>query len=177
MVTFGLSFMYSAMTSRGTTPWFAPTYTKKESFTGPSAPAGFPPVAAPPLGAGPAGPHAARNASADTDEMPSAAERSRNRPRPGPRHPARDDNRVVDSQPTTASKMPRMRFTVVGAGAIGGITGAHLIAAGHDVTFVDTDREHIAAIRGRGFTLEGVSSLMMRPEAAINPAELRAPHV
>jgi len=71
--------------------------------------------------------------------------------------------------------MPRMRFTVVGAGAIGGITGAHLIAAGHDVTFVDTDREHIAAIRERGFTLEGVSSLMMRPKAAIHPAELRPP--
>src|SRR2546426_686564 len=213
MVTFGLSFMYSAMTSRGTTPWFAPTYTKKESFTGPSAPAGFPPLAAPPLGAGPAGPHAAKNASAVTDEMPSAAERPRNRrrvrprrysvaslsssfteipplragavvdlsadllrarPRPGPRHPARDDNRVVDSQPTTASKMPRMRFTVVGAGAIGGITGTHLIAAGHDVTFVDTDQEHIAAIRERGLTLEGVSSLTVRPKAAIHPAELRA---
>src|SRR5207302_1152927 len=29
-----------------------------------------------------------------------------------------------------------MRFTIVGAGAIGGITGAHLIRAGHEVTFV-----------------------------------------
>src|SRR5438034_2874614 len=85
MVTYALSLMYSALTSRGTPPWFAPTYTKKESFTGPSAPAGFPPLAAPPLGAGPAGPHAAKNASADTDEMPSAAERSRNRRRVRPR--------------------------------------------------------------------------------------------
>src|SRR5207253_8750696 len=50
-----------------------------------------------------------------------------------------------------------------------------LIAAGHDVTFVDTDREHIAAIRERGFTLEAVSSLMVRPKAAIHPAELPAP--
>ena len=40
-----------------------------------------------------------------------------------------------------------MRFTIVGAGAIGGITGAHLIRSGHDVTFVDTAEDHVLAIR------------------------------
>lgn len=68
-----------------------------------------------------------------------------------------------------------MRFTIVGAGAIGGITGAHLIRAGHDVTWVDTVDEHLAAIRERGLTIEGISTLTARPAAAIRPSELRAP--
>ncbi|HKY51552.1 MAG TPA: 2-dehydropantoate 2-reductase [Candidatus Limnocylindria bacterium] len=68
-----------------------------------------------------------------------------------------------------------MRFTIVGAGAIGGITGAHLIQAGHDVTLVDTVEDHLAAIRERGLTVEGVSELTVRPRAAVHPRELRAP--
>src|SRR5439155_26886443 len=76
IVTFGFAFVYSAMTSRGTTPWFAPTYTKNVSFTGPSAPAGLPPDVGPPTGDPP--PHAARNDSAAVVEIPSAADRCRN---------------------------------------------------------------------------------------------------
>ena len=38
---------------------------------------------------------------------------------------------------------------VWGAGAIGGTIGAHLVRAGEDVTFVDRDRDHVAAIAGR----------------------------
>jgi 2-dehydropantoate 2-reductase len=68
-----------------------------------------------------------------------------------------------------------MRFTIVGAGAIGGITGAHLVRAGHDVTFVETAEEHLAAIRERGLTLEGLSDFTVRPAAVVRPAELRAP--
>ncbi len=68
-----------------------------------------------------------------------------------------------------------MRFTIVGAGAIGGITGAHLIRAGHDVTWVDTVDEHLSAIRERGLALEGLSTFTARPAAAIYPSELRAP--
>ena len=68
-----------------------------------------------------------------------------------------------------------MRFTIVGAGAIGGITGAHLIKAGHDVTFVDVAEEHLAAIREHGMHLEGVSNLTVRPNAAVRPSELRSP--
>ncbi|MDQ2914475.1 MAG: 2-dehydropantoate 2-reductase [Chloroflexota bacterium] len=68
-----------------------------------------------------------------------------------------------------------MQFTIVGAGAIGGITGAHLIRAGHDVTFVDTVDEHLAAIRERGLTLEGQSAFTARPRAALRPSELRPP--
>lgn len=68
-----------------------------------------------------------------------------------------------------------MRFTIIGAGAIGGITGGHLIRAGHDVTFVDSAEDHLAAIRETGLTLEGLSEFTVRPRAALRPAELRAP--
>lgn len=68
-----------------------------------------------------------------------------------------------------------MKFTIIGAGAIGGITGAHLARSGHDVTFVDRVDEHLAAIRERGLTLEGRSSFTARVTAAIRPEELRAP--
>ncbi len=68
-----------------------------------------------------------------------------------------------------------MRFTIIGAGAIGGITGAHLIRTGHEVTWVDTVADHLAAIRENGLTLEGVSTVTARPARAITPAELRPP--
>jgi len=68
-----------------------------------------------------------------------------------------------------------VRFTIVGAGAIGGITGAHLIQAGHDVTLVDTVEEHLAAIRGHGLMVEGISSITARPRAAVRPEEIRSP--
>ncbi|TMC73893.1 MAG: ketopantoate reductase family protein [Chloroflexi bacterium] len=68
-----------------------------------------------------------------------------------------------------------MRFTIVGAGAIGGITGGHLVRAGHEVTFVETADEHLAAIRERGLTLQGLSDFTVRPAAAVRPAELRPP--
>ncbi|MCP9211548.1 ketopantoate reductase family protein [Streptomyces sp. NEAU-Y11] len=44
-------------------------------------------------------------------------------------------------------------YLVLGAGAIGGTLAHHLAAAGHPVTLVDTDTEHIAAIRRDGITL------------------------
>ena len=68
-----------------------------------------------------------------------------------------------------------MKFTIVGAGAIGGITGAHLVRAGHEVTFVETAEEHLAAIRERGLTLEGLSDFTVRPVAVVHPEELRTP--
>jgi 2-dehydropantoate 2-reductase len=68
-----------------------------------------------------------------------------------------------------------MRFTIVGAGAIGGITGGNLIRAGHEVTFVETAEPHLAAIREHGITLEGLSDFTVRPTAAVRPEDLRAP--
>ncbi len=45
-----------------------------------------------------------------------------------------------------------MRFAVVGAGAIGGLLGARLSLAGHEVVFIARNR-NLAAIRAGGFTL------------------------
>jgi 2-dehydropantoate 2-reductase len=68
-----------------------------------------------------------------------------------------------------------VKFTIIGAGAIGGITGAHLARSGHDVTFVDRADDHLAAIRERGLTLEGRSNFTARVAAAVRPEHLRAP--
>jgi 2-dehydropantoate 2-reductase len=62
-------------------------------------------------------------------------------------------------------------ITVVGAGAIGGFVGARLLAAGHDVRFVDANADHVAAIRSAGLQVTGAASLHVRAEAAL-PDEL-----
>src|SRR5262249_41672437 len=46
----------------------------------------------------------------------------------------------------------RMRWVVVGAGAVGGVVGARLAGAGHDVVLVARG-EHLAAIRRSGLRL------------------------
>ncbi len=47
------------------------------------------------------------------------------------------------------------RFTVVGAGAIGGTVGAHMVRGGESVLFVDQDLEHVRAMREHGLTIRG----------------------
>ncbi len=47
------------------------------------------------------------------------------------------------------------KVTIVGSGAIGGLTGAWMAMAGEDVTFVDINREHVDAIRTRGLFIDG----------------------
>ncbi|MDV6376188.1 ketopantoate reductase family protein [Deinococcus arenicola] len=47
------------------------------------------------------------------------------------------------------------RLLVWGAGAIGGTIGAYLVQGGSDVTFVDVDADHVAAINGRGLGISG----------------------
>jgi 2-dehydropantoate 2-reductase len=44
-------------------------------------------------------------------------------------------------------------YVIVGAGAIGGTLGHHLAGAGHEVTVVDADAEHVRAIRERGIVV------------------------
>ena len=46
------------------------------------------------------------------------------------------------------------RMIVIGTGPIGGIIGGRLARAGHDITFVDVDREHVQAIREKGLQVE-----------------------
>src|SRR5258706_4195373 len=47
------------------------------------------------------------------------------------------------------------RIIVIGIGPIGGIIGGRLARAGHDITFVDIDKEHIAATRENGLQVDG----------------------
>ena len=47
-----------------------------------------------------------------------------------------------------------MRMIVIGAGPIGGIIGGRLARAGQDITFVDIDKEHVAAIREKGLQVD-----------------------
>ena len=48
-----------------------------------------------------------------------------------------------------------MQLTIIGAGAIGGTIGAHLVRDGHDVLLCDTDRAHVDAINRGGLSIEG----------------------
>jgi len=68
-----------------------------------------------------------------------------------------------------------MQLTIVGAGAIGGVTGAYLIKAGHDVTFVDLVEEHVRTINARGLTIEGIRGTFTVPARAIHPRDLQGP--
>src|SRR5438552_10827502 len=46
------------------------------------------------------------------------------------------------------------RMIVIGTGPIGGIIGGRLARAGHNITFVDVDKEHVAAIRQNGLQVD-----------------------
>lgn len=58
-------------------------------------------------------------------------------------------------------------YTVIGAGAIGGTLAFHLARAGHAVTAVDADAEHIAAIRESGLRIR-------RPDGRVDRQDLPA---
>jgi 2-dehydropantoate 2-reductase len=48
-----------------------------------------------------------------------------------------------------------VQLTIIGAGAIGGTIGAHLIRDGHDVLLCDADQAHVDAINRSGLSIEG----------------------
>lgn len=68
-----------------------------------------------------------------------------------------------------------MQITIIGAGAIGGLAGAYMTRAGHDVLLVDRWAEHVAALNARGLFIDGVRGEMTIPVRAATPGELRAP--
>jgi 2-dehydropantoate 2-reductase len=69
-----------------------------------------------------------------------------------------------------------MKMTIVGAGAIGGMLGAHMAAAGHEITLCDVDHAHIDAIRAYGLTIEGpIANFTVHPNA-IYAEELAGTH-
>jgi 2-dehydropantoate 2-reductase len=63
-------------------------------------------------------------------------------------------------------------FTIIGAGAIGGIVGAHLHRAGHDIVFVESNRDHVAAIRRDGLRLSGALEATIHAPVLL-PEEVR----
>lgn len=69
----------------------------------------------------------------------------------------------------------RYRYTVVGAGAIGGTLAHHLARTGHHVTVVDSDAEHVAAINDHGIVVtRGDERRAARVEAAVTPSQSTA---
>jgi 2-dehydropantoate 2-reductase len=65
-----------------------------------------------------------------------------------------------------------MRLTIIGAGAIGGTIGAHLIRAGHDVLLCDSDPAHVEVINRDGLTIEGPVENFTVAGRAVLPADL-----
>ena len=64
-----------------------------------------------------------------------------------------------------------MRVLVWGAGAIGGTVAAYAVRAGHDVTLVDANAAHVAAIREDGLRIEGPIEAFAVRAPAFTPAE------
>jgi 2-dehydropantoate 2-reductase len=63
------------------------------------------------------------------------------------------------------------KIVIVGAGAVGGYTGAHMVQAGEDVTFIDPWPEHVEHMRKHGLR---VTHAMKEPEFTV---PVRALHV
>jgi 2-dehydropantoate 2-reductase len=68
-----------------------------------------------------------------------------------------------------------MRFTIVGAGAIGGTVGAYMSRGGEDVELVDQAADHVDAMRGRGLSIRGFEESFVTPVRALHPVEVRGP--
>lgn len=65
-----------------------------------------------------------------------------------------------------------MKFTIIGAGAIGGLAGAYMTKAGQDVLLVDRWAEHVAALNEKGMFIDGVRGEMTVPVKAATPDQL-----
>jgi 2-dehydropantoate 2-reductase len=67
-----------------------------------------------------------------------------------------------------------MAVTIVGAGAIGGVTGASLTRAGHDVLLVDQAADHVAAMNVNGLSIATPDGVWTAPVRAVTPDGLPA---
>lgn len=68
-----------------------------------------------------------------------------------------------------------MRFTVVGAGAIGGTLGAYMVRAGERVEFADRAEDHVKAMRSSGLTIKAFNGSFNVPVTATTLDELKGP--
>ncbi|AYJ47279.1 ketopantoate reductase family protein [Rhodococcus sp. P1Y] len=65
------------------------------------------------------------------------------------------------------------RVLIVGAGAIGGVTAAHLARAGHDITVLDANAAHVAAMRDPGLTFDELGQVsLVKIDAVASASEL-----
>ncbi len=62
-----------------------------------------------------------------------------------------------------------VKILIWGAGAIGGTVGAFLSRAGHDITFVDIDAAHVAAINASGLHIVGPVEDFIAHAPALTP--------
>ena len=70
-----------------------------------------------------------------------------------------------------------MKICVFGAGAIGGLLGARFALAGEDVTVIDSDHRHLAAIKDNGIKLlDHNSSAQTAKVRAVDSASAAGPH-
>lgn len=67
-------------------------------------------------------------------------------------------------------------IVIWGSGAIGGTIGAHLARAGHEVLFVDTVPEHVAAIAAGKLTIEGPVAQFTTGGRAATPDQVTGRH-
>jgi len=65
-----------------------------------------------------------------------------------------------------------MKITIIGSGAIGGLAGAYMTRAGHDVTLVDRWVEHVDALNAKGLFIDGVRGELHVPVKAKTPDQL-----
>ena len=56
-----------------------------------------------------------------------------------------------------------LRIAIIGAGAVGGYAGAHMVQAGEDVTFVDMWPEHVEAMRRGGLRITHLRTCRSSP--------------
>jgi 2-dehydropantoate 2-reductase len=68
-----------------------------------------------------------------------------------------------------------VQITIVGAGAIGGVAGAYLAQAGHEITLVDREAAHVEAIHRDGLRISGYRGELRLPMRAILPEQLEGP--
>src|ERR1700746_2275841 len=64
--------------------------------------------------------------------------------------------------------MAKKKIAIVGAGAVGGYAGAHMVQAGEDVTFIDPWPDHVEAMRTEGLRithLRDVEPFTVKPRA------------
>ena len=68
-----------------------------------------------------------------------------------------------------------MKFTVVGAGAIGGTLGAYMVRGGETVQFADRAEDHVEAMTSKGLTIKAFNGTFTVPVSATTLADLKGP--